>query len=60
MKYKKIKAVLYAMAWAVLIIGITIVSGVVTVLSGAKGTEARLVQAAFAYGAAVLQIVYLL
>jgi hypothetical protein len=38
------KAVLYALAWAVFVIGITIVSGVVTVLSGAKGISARFIQ----------------
>lgn len=60
MKYQKTKAVLYATAWAVLVIGITIVSGVVTVVNDAKGTEARLIQAAFAFCAAAVQIVYLL
>ena len=35
-------------------------SGVVTVVSGAKGTEARLIQAAFAYGSAAVQIIYLI
>lgn len=59
-KYKKTKVVLFAIAWAVLVIAITIVSGIVTVVSGARGTEARLIQATFAFFAAAVQIVYLL